>query len=105
MNNYYFLLISFLVFDLYFISSYLVKNQKISLLTHRRIWNIVLLVSFLITAILGLTLAIFIDLKLSVLWYKSMLWFHVEAGIIMAMVSIFHLIWHLPYYLSILKKK
>lgn len=105
MNNYYVLLLSFLIFDAYFISSYLVKAQKISQLTHRRFWNIILLISFLISAILGIILAIIIDLKLAVSFYRLLLWLHVESGIIMALVSIFHIIWHLPYYLSIVKNK
>jgi Mg/Co/Ni transporter MgtE len=105
MNNYYFLLLSFLVFDAYYISAYLVKIQKISQITHRRFWNIILLISFLISGTIGLILAIFIDLKLSISWYRSILWIHVETGIVMALVSFFHLFWHLPYYLSIFKKK
>jgi len=105
MNHYYILFLSFLVFDAYFISTYLVKLKKISLISHRQFWNIILLISFLISGILGLILAIFIDLKLSISWYQSILWIHVETGIVMALVSIFHLLWHLPYYLSILKKK
>jgi hypothetical protein len=105
MNNYYSLLLSFLIFDAYFFSGYLVKSQKISPITHRRFWNIILLVSFLISGIIGLILAVFIDLKLSIFWYQSILWVHVEFGIIMALVSIFHIFWHLPYFLSVFKKK
>jgi hypothetical protein len=105
MNNYYVLLLSFLVFDAYFISNYLVKIKKISLIVQRRFWNIILLISFLISGIIGLILAIFIDLKLSISWYQSFLWIHVETGIVMALVGIFHTLWHLPYYLSIVKKK
>lgn len=105
MNSYHFLLLSILIFGCYFFSNYLVKIKKISLITNRRFWNIVLLISFLISGILGLLLAMFIDLKLSISWYQPALWFHVEFGIIMALVAIFHTFWHLPYYISILKKK
>ena len=105
MNNYYFFLLSFLVFDFYFLSQYLVKINKISLITQRHFWNIILLIFFLISGILGLILAMFLDLKLSISWYQSLLWIHVETGIVMALVSVFHLLWHLPYYLSIVKKK
>jgi len=105
MNNYYFLLISFLVFDAYFISNYLVRSQKISPITERRFWNIILLISFILSGGLGIILSIIIDLKISLSFYPFLLWLHVESGIIMALVSIFHLFWHLPYYLAILKKK
>jgi len=101
MNSYNFLLLSSLVFAFYFFSFYLSKTKKISLITHRRIWNIILLISFLISGIIGLILALFIDQKWSISWYLPMLWFHVESGIIMALVSIFHTFWHLPYFRSL----
>lgn len=104
MNNYHFFLILFLSLGFYFLSNYLVKIKKISLITNRRFWNIILLISFLTSGILGLVLAIFIELKWSILWYQSVLWIHVETGIIMAIIGIFHTIWHLSYYLSLLKK-
>lgn len=105
MNNYYFFLLSFIVFDFYFISIYLVKSKKIPLITHRRLWNIILLISFLISGIIGLFLAMIIDLKASTFYYQPILWIHVETGIVMALVAIFHTFWHLPYFISILKKK
>jgi len=105
MNNYHFFLLFILIFGFYFISQSLVNTKKISQIYHRRLWNIILLVSFLISGIIGLILAMFIDLKLSISWYQPFLWIHVETGIIMALVSIFHLLWHLPYYLSLFKKK
>jgi hypothetical protein len=104
MNSYHFFILFILVFSLYFLSNYLVKIKKISLITNRRFWNIILLISFLISGILGIILAIFIDLKWSILWYRTALWFHVEFGIVIALVSLFHIFWHLPYYRSILKK-
>ena len=105
MNNYHFLLIFFITFFTYFLSIFLVKSKIINLLIHRRLWNIILLVSFLITGIIGLILAFSIDQKISLSWYLPFLWFHVEFGIVMALVSIFHLLWHLPYFTSLLKKK
>lgn len=105
MNNYHFLLIFLVTFALYFFSLFLVKIKKISLLVHRRIWNIILLISFLISGILGLILAFSIDQKLAISWYLPFLWFHVEFGIVMALVSIFHTVWHLPYFAALVKKK
>lgn len=105
MNNYHFLLIFLITFFFYFLSFYLVKTKKISLLVHRRIWNIILLISFLISGILGLILAFSIDQKLTISWYLPFLWFHVEFGIVMALVSIFHTLWHLPYFATLVKKK
>lgn len=105
MSNYHFFLIFFLTFISYFFSLYLIKSKRITLITHRQTWNIILLISFLISGIIGLILAFSIDQKLSIGWYLPFLWLHVEAGIIMALVSIFHIFWHLPYFLSLVKKK
>lgn len=105
MNNYHFLLIFLITFFAYFLSLFFVKSKIINLVIHRRIWNIILLISFLISGVLGLILAFSIDQKLTVSWYLPFLWFHVEFGIVMALVSIFHILWHLPYFVSLAKKK
>lgn len=89
---------------LYIISIFLVKFKKITLFNQRRFWNFVLLVTFLVSGILGLILAVSIDQKINLPWYLSFLNLHVKFGIAMSLVSIFHLIWHLPYYKTILKK-
>jgi len=104
MTNYNFILIIFLVLGTYLITLFLVKNKKLDLIRQRKIWNLVLLSSFLISATLGLILAFFIDQKLSIAWYLPMLWWHVEAGIVMALVAIFHALWHLKYFENILKR-
>jgi hypothetical protein len=105
MNNYLTFPISAIILISYFVSFILVKNKKISPVVQCRFWNIILLISFLISGMLGLVLAVFIDLKLSIMWYRQLLSLHVKTGTVMALVSIFHLFWHLPYYLSLIKKK
>lgn len=103
MSNYHSLAISLAVLVIYFISSYLVRRNILSLVFHRRFWNTVLLFSFLVSGVLGLILAVSIDYKLSLEWYSTFLWLHVETGIVMALISIFHLAWHLPFFTSILR--
>jgi spermidine synthase len=98
MSSYNFLLIVFVVFSLYFGSLYLVKQGKIELFRQRQFWNLILLVSFLISGTLGLVLAFLIDQKMSIAWYGSILWIHVELGIVMALIAIFHAFWHLKYF-------
>ncbi len=104
MSSYNFLTIFTITLITYFFSLFLVKLKKINLVQHRRFWNIVLLVTFLISGIFGLFLAFSIDQKLSLRWYLPLIWYHVEFGIVMALVSIFHILWHLPYFSSLLKK-
>jgi cytochrome b561 len=104
MSNYNFTLILIITLGSYFISWLLFKKNKITLLQHRRFWNTILLFSFLVTCFIGLFLAFSIDNQLSLGWYLPLIWYHVEFGIVMALVSIFHLIWHIPYYKSYLSK-
>lgn len=103
-NSYNSILILIITVLLYFVSFYLVKKNKIKLLTHRKIWNIVLLFSFLISGIMGLVLAILIDYNIYPFWYSKILRAHVKLGIIMAIVSMFHIVWHINYYKNIIKK-
>ena len=49
-------------------------------------------------------MAFLINYKINISWYSNFLWIHVEFGIAMATISIFHILWHLKYYVSILRK-
>jgi len=89
----------------YLFTYILVKEKKISLLTHRRIWNILLLVSFLISGILGLLLVIRINYGWSLNFPFNMLKIHVEAGIVMAVITMFHVAWHWRYFTIMFKRK
>lgn len=105
MNSYHFFVILILTLIAYCISVFLVKLNKIQLIKHRRIWNILLLITFFISGIMGLILAFCVDNNISFSWYREFLWFHVEFGISMAIISIFHFAYHLRYYINIFKKK
>lgn len=105
MDSYNFFLILIIMLLSYGISALLVKLDKIRLITHRRIWNILLLITFFVSGIMGLILAFLVDNKISFSWYREFLWFHVEFGISMAIISIFHFYYHLRYYINIFKNK
>ncbi|NTU98978.1 hypothetical protein HGA64_03155 [Candidatus Falkowbacteria bacterium] len=89
----------------YVVTRYLHISGKITLYMHRKIWNIVLAVSFLVSCLLGLVLAILIDQNVAVSWYGTILWLHVELGIVLAVVGAFHASWHVNYYQAVLKTK
>lgn len=105
MQNYQTIPILLVLLIVYYISILLVKSKKITLINQRRFWNIVLLITFLVSGLLGLILALSIDQKINLSWYLQFLRLHVKFGVAMSLVSTFHLLWHLPYYNSILKKK
>ncbi len=59
--------------------------------------------TFLITGIFGTILAFQLDWAPTFIWPVNLLFWHVEAGIVMTFISLFHLAWHFKYYKAILK--
>ncbi|MEN8230511.1 MAG: fused MFS/spermidine synthase [Bacteroidota bacterium] len=86
----------------YLISLLSVRLQLHSSANHRKIWNTVLLLFFLSTALLGFLLAVKVNYKLEITWIESAFQWHVDLGIGFAFVSFFHLSWHLGYFKKIL---
>lgn len=104
-RSYRFVLWTTLAFALYGISIFLVRVQVYTKKTHRRIWNVLLLITFLVSGILGLLLVLQINYGILPSWYRDFLRWHVEFGIGMAWIGIFHALWHYSYYKHIFSKK
>ena len=103
--NYYFLPILLFLSFFYFITYSLSKKKKIIIVQHRKIWNIILLITFLISGIFGIILAILISYGIRLTFYSDLLFWHVEFGIAMAIISIFHIAWHWKYFKKIVNRK
>lgn len=89
----------------YLVSSVLVKAGMLTRITHRKIWNTLLLISFLACGILGILLAVRVNYKLEWPWLETMMKWHVDAGILLSVVAAIHLGWHLSWYLKIFRKE
>jgi len=96
--------ITLLTLGCYLCTALLVKTGIMQRVTHRKIWNSLLLISFVVAGILGILLAIRVNYKLDWPWMESLLKWHVDAGILMSIVATLHLVWHLSYYLNIFKR-
>jgi len=90
---------------LYLISSILVKANVWTKVTHRKVWNVALSVTFLVSCMLGLLLAIFIHHGYRPECYITLLKLHVWFGIAMTIIAFFHALWHLNYFKTIFKKR
>jgi len=88
---------------LYLLTFLAARLEIIKSKTHRSIWNIMLLITFLVTGTLGLLLAIKVNYKLKFPLADKILIWHVDFGIGMAMIAIFHFLWHWDYYIRLLK--
>ncbi|MBE3128925.1 MAG: hypothetical protein IMZ60_04525 [Actinobacteria bacterium] len=103
--DYNFLEIFFMALLIYFAGKFLARKLEISLCKEKKFWNVFLLISFIGSAGTGMILVFIRDYD----WFRSInfnfLFWHVEFSIVMTLLGIFHTLWHLKYYLSILKGK
>jgi len=88
----------------YSLSFILYRQGKITVRAHRRVWNILLLFTFTVCAALGVLLLLRINYGIVVSLPLDMLYWHVEAGIAMTVISVFHILWHLQYFKSAFMK-
>ncbi len=95
--------ISILTILLYSLSFMLVRMGMVSRSSHRKFWNVLLLLTFLGTGLIGLLMVVKINYKLEIPCYEELLSYHVWFGIGMAIIAFFHLWWHLSYYLHLFR--
>ena len=89
---------------LYLISYFFYRTGYYSLNDHRKFWNIILVLTFLLAGSAGILLAMQITYKWNIPFIKSVLKWHVECGIGLAFTGIFHFLWHLSYFTKLFVK-
>lgn len=90
---------------LYLTSFLFAKTGLIKKVFHRKLWNIVLLFAFLSMATLAILLVINVNYKLEWKSFDGIQKWHVDFGIVMSFVAIFHFLEHLSYYLNLFQPK
>ena len=88
---------------LYMASWILSKKKVISQKLHRRIWNILLMISTIVSALLGFILILNLEYSTGISLPLNMLFWHVEAGIVVGLIALFHILWHWRYFVKIHK--
>jgi spermidine synthase len=83
---------------LYIISIFFHRVGVYSLTFHRKIWNTILAIAFLFTALAGIFMALQINFKWNIPIINSILKWHVETGVCLGLTGIFHFLWHLSYF-------
>jgi len=71
---------------------------------HRKFWNYILLITFIISGIAGLISVVKVNYKIEIPYYDLLLKWHVSFGIGMVIISVFHFFDHLSYYFPWLVK-
>lgn len=90
---------------LYLISYSFYRIGYYTLQFHRKLWNTILAIAFAATALAGLFLALQSTYKWNLTFVKTILKWHVEFGIGMALTGLFHLIWHFSYYTGLFRRQ
>jgi len=84
----------------YGVSFALYRTKRLRVATHRKIWNVLLLATFLLCAVLGLVLAVGVSRVQPWQLPTWLIVWHVETGTAMSLISFFHIGWHMRYYLA-----
>lgn len=95
------LLISVLTIVLYIISIILINAGIISNQLHRKIWNVILFLMFIISVAGGFLIVILMNYDIRLSCYRELMFWHVEAGIAMTLIGIFHIYRHRFYFTRI----
>jgi hypothetical protein len=100
-TDYNLLLIILIIVIVYATTYFLSAKNIISALLHRKLWNITLLISSISMLILGLLLTLREEYNMNIQLPFDITFWHVEFGIIMGMIAVFHMAWHWRYYFRI----
>ena len=90
---------------LYLFTFAMVRTGKMAKPTHRKIWNVVLGLTCLVSCLLGIVLAFLINYGIHPTCYVTLLHWHVYFGIAMTLIAIFHIFWHTEYFKAIFKSR
>ena len=75
-----------------YLGSYLLYQKNyLKKATHIRLWNILILITFLISVVAGLILLCLVEYGITIPNSQGILYWHVEFGITMFWIAIFHI--------------
>jgi hypothetical protein len=103
-KSYHLFPVLFGVLGLYLLTLIFVRFTWLKKISFRKMWNIMLTVSFLFVGITGLLLAVYIQYAYVPSYYIHLITLHYDFGVAMTVIAIFHILWHLNYYKTIFKK-
>ncbi|MCE7698424.1 MAG: hypothetical protein K8E24_006165 [Methanobacterium paludis] len=90
LEQYYLLPIILLLTILYLLSYFLYTDGNLKSSTYKNVWDVSLIVSSLIVGITGVVMIAFINLDMLPV-DSTLLFWHVEAGIVTAVIGVFHI--------------
>lgn len=103
MTTYGFLPIVVIGLLIYLISYILTKTKHLKFTKHRRIWNLLLLLSFFVAGIIGIIMAFIYSFEIDFEIPYIILQIHVGFGTVWFIIAFFHFTWHLSYFKKAIK--
>lgn len=103
-TTYYLIPIVIISTVLYFFTFILSKNNIMTTMTHRKIWNWLLTVFFIATTFFAIIWLLNAEFALGIRLPINTSYWHIVTGLVMIMISIFHIGWHMSYYFGKKKK-
>jgi hypothetical protein len=98
---YSFIPVVLLVVGLYIASYLLSRFRVLRLSDHHRIWNLLLILTFIISCGLGLVLQWENAYDVKLVWPFNIKYWHVEISLAMSIIAVCHASWHWRYLLKI----
>lgn len=87
----------------YTVSYLFTKTKYLNFPTHRRIWNLLLLIAFIVAGTIGIFMSLIYSFELDVEIPYAMLQIHVGFGMVWFVIALFHFLWHLTYFKKAIK--
>ena len=98
------ILISSITLGLYFLTFILYKRKVITRIHHRKFWNLMLLLTFIVSCLFGVFMVVQLNYDVALKIYPTLLLWHVEVGIAMSLIAIIHILWHIRYFRNMFRK-
>ena len=102
-QQYYMWQITVVILAFYLFSLVLVKKKKISPAANKKIWNLLLLISFVVTAFTSILVLLRLNYSLTVYFPLNVVYWHIEIGYAMILIALCHTLWHWPYFKAYFK--
>ncbi len=96
-------LLVYFISYLYTRKNILTRKVNYPFSVHRKLWNIILLLVFLVFAPLGFLLAVNNVYYIGINPVSVLSW-HVNFGVVFLVIAVFHALWHLNYYRKGIRK-
>ena len=91
---YQFIPIALIVIIVYAITYLLYKEDVITEAMHAKIWNILIFISGLILATIGLLISILAEYGMNIAVNTLLVFWHVEIGVLLFVIALFHIYLH-----------